>query len=120
MQTTTVLAHSMGGVVTHRLIAAPSEVFWNAAFSKPLSDLSASEAVRQTLGKAFKSLPELHVKRVISMAVPHRGSHYADKFIDQLGAWFHPATQCFHNILRSHFSQQSQRLHKSLRRAWQR
>lgn len=87
MQSTTFLAHSMGGIVTRRLITEPESAFWDAAFKKPIDELVLSDADRTTLKQAFSWEPEQHVHRVIYLAVPHRGSDYADNRIGKLGRW---------------------------------
>lgn len=87
MQSTTILAHSMGGIVTRRLITKPETAFWDAAFTKPIDQLVLSDADRETLKEAFSWEPERHVHRVVYLAVPHRGSGYADNWIGRLGRW---------------------------------
>ena len=85
MQRTTVLAHSMGGLVSRRLVTRPGNAFWKAAFTQPLDSLTLAEEDRATLKEAFFWEPELHVKRVIYVAVPHRGSDDANTFLGKLG-----------------------------------
>ncbi len=85
MQSTTVVAHSMGGLVTRSLITRPGEVFWDAAFKKPLAKLELDPKDRESLKNAFYWEPETHVKRVVYIAVPHRGSDFADGPLGKLG-----------------------------------
>lgn len=85
MQKTTVIAHSMGGLVTRGLITDPGMAFWDAGFNQPLDSLDLSEDDRTALKKAFMWQPEPHVKRVIFLAVPHRGSDTADSRLGKLG-----------------------------------
>ncbi len=87
MQSTTVLAHSMGGIVARSLISRPGNAFWDRAITVPLSELTLSDSDRAKLQEAFFWEPEHHVKRVIFVAVPHRGSDFADNFLGRLGRW---------------------------------
>ncbi|NOY00485.1 MAG: alpha/beta hydrolase [Verrucomicrobia bacterium] len=85
MQSTTVIAHSMGGLVARGLITRPGEAFWNVGFTQSFDSLKLSGDDRDTLKEAFYWQPEAHVKRVIYMAVPHLGSDVADHFVGWLG-----------------------------------
>lgn len=87
MRSTTILAHSMGGIVTRCLITKPERSFWDAAFKKPIEELVLSDADRETLKEAFSWEPEGHVRRVVYMAVLHLGSDYAGNWIGKLGRW---------------------------------
>ncbi len=84
-QRTTLLTHSMGGLVARGLITDPGNAFWEAAFTQPLESLTMSREDRDALRDAFYWKPEPSVKRVIFIAVPHRGSKYADNLIGQIG-----------------------------------
>lgn len=85
MQSSTVIAHSMGGIVTRSLVTEPGDAFWDAAFTKPIESLSLTETDRASLTEAFIWQPERHVKRAIYIAVPHRGSDSADSFLGRIG-----------------------------------
>jgi pimeloyl-ACP methyl ester carboxylesterase len=87
MKSTTVIAHSMGGIVTRSLITRPGQVFWDAAFTRPFESLKLGEADRSLLREAFFWEPEPHVRRVIYITVPHRGSNFADNFLGRIGRW---------------------------------
>ena len=84
-QKTTLLTHSMGGLVARGLITDPGMAFWDAGFTRPLSSLTLSTEDRAALVDAFMWKPEPSVKRVIFIAVPHRGSEYADNAVGRLG-----------------------------------
>jgi pimeloyl-ACP methyl ester carboxylesterase len=84
-QRTTLLAHSMGGIVARGLITDPGNAFWEAGFTRPLSSLELSPGDRESLVEAFLWKPERSVKRVIFIATPHRGSDYADNPVGRLG-----------------------------------
>ncbi|MEM7600292.1 MAG: hypothetical protein AAF357_02630, partial [Verrucomicrobiota bacterium] len=82
---TTLLAHSMGGIVARGLITDPGKAFWNAGFTRPLSSLKLNQQDRAALTDAFMWKPDPSVKTVIFIAVPHRGSEYADNAVGRLG-----------------------------------
>jgi len=85
MKSTTIIAHSMGGIVTRRLTTDPQERFWDAAFTQPIDSLDLSDDDRKTLERAFYWKPERHIRRIIYVAVPHRGSRFADNLIGKIG-----------------------------------
>lgn len=85
MQSTTVIAHSMGAIITRSLITRPGNTFWDAAFTVPFDSLKLSAADRESLREAFLWEPERHVRRVIYIAASHRGSDFADNFVGRVG-----------------------------------
>lgn len=87
MQSTTIIAHSMGGLVTRSLTTRPGNAFWDVAFTQSFDSLVLDKKDRDALHEAFLWEPEQHVKRVIYLAVPHRGSDLADNFFGRLGHW---------------------------------
>jgi pimeloyl-ACP methyl ester carboxylesterase len=87
MQSATLLAHSMGGIVAKALVCRPGDAFWDAAFTRSLEDLELSNEDREALRDAFFWEPLPYVDRVIFIAVPHRGSDFADNLAGRLGRW---------------------------------
>ena len=85
MQSTTIIAHSMGGIVTRGLLTRPGDAFWDAAFTRPFDSLELSEADRGALQEAFFWDSAPHIKRVIYIAASHRGSDVADNVVGRLG-----------------------------------
>ncbi|MEM7699154.1 MAG: alpha/beta hydrolase [Verrucomicrobiota bacterium] len=85
MRRTSVLTHSMGGIVGRRLISRPGDAFWDVAFTRPIESLDLTDDERSSLQNAFFWEPERHVRRIIFVAVPHRGSDYADNTIGKIG-----------------------------------
>lgn len=84
----TLLTHSMGGIVARGLITDPGNAFWEAGFTRPMDSLILSAEDRATLQEAFFWKPDPTVRRVIFIAVPHRGSNFADNPIGRLGRSF--------------------------------
>ena len=87
MRRTTLLTHSMGGIIGKALAVEPGDAFWKAAFTVPPSQLKLEPSDRVKLNEAFdwKADPTIH--RIIFIAVPHRGSDFADNLIGRIGSW---------------------------------
>ena len=85
MQSTTVIAHSMGAVVARSLLTKPGSELWEAAFTRSLDSLELSESDRAALREGFfwDSMP--HVKRMIYIAPSHLGSDFADSAVGMIG-----------------------------------
>ena len=81
----TIVAHSMGGIVTKCLVTRPGNAYWDAAFTVPHETLKLSAEDRAALDEAFEWQPIPNVKRIIFVAVPHRGSDFADNAVGRLG-----------------------------------
>lgn len=84
---TTLLTHSMGGLVGKALVVRPGNVFWKAAFKVPHETLNLSKEDHASLQEAFEWEPESSIHRIIFVAVPHRGSEFADNFVGRIGTW---------------------------------
>lgn len=75
-----ILSHSMGGLLTRTAVSDPGTKLYNAHFKTPFAQLEptlnaeACELIRE--GLLYKPLTE--PKRVVFMAVPHRGSPMAN------------------------------------------
>lgn len=85
MQRTTLLAHSMGGLISKALVVRPGDAYWEAAFKVPHESLKLSPEDRAMLRDAFEWEPVPSIRRIIYVAVPHRGSDYADNFLGRIG-----------------------------------
>jgi pimeloyl-ACP methyl ester carboxylesterase len=84
---TTLLTHSMGGLIGKALVVRPGQVFWEAAFKVPHETLNLSPEDRASLEDAFEWEPEKAVHRIVFVAVPHRGSAFADHLVGRIGTW---------------------------------
>lgn len=81
MQKTVVIAHSMGGLLTKTLITDTGEKMWNNTFTVSANELDMSIVERQNLQGGLHWKARKDVKKVIYIAVPHRGSKIATSFI---------------------------------------
>ncbi len=84
----TLLAHSMGGLISKAIVTEPGNAFWKAAIKVPHETLKLTPEDRRQLQDAFEWQPERTVRRIIFVAVPHRGSDFADNLIGRLGQRF--------------------------------
>ena len=91
----TLLTHSMGGLVGKALVVKPGDAFWKAAFTVPHESLKLSPSDRAMLQDAFEWQPDPAVHRVIFVAVPHRGSQFADNTLGRIGHWITAPPQPF-------------------------
>jgi len=84
MQKTVVVGHSMGGLLTKTLITTTGDLLWKQAFTVTKDELLLEPAKKKMVVDSFywKARPE--VKRVIYVAVPHRGSNLATSFIARM------------------------------------
>ena len=73
-----ILSHSMGGLLTRAAITDPGEKLYNAHFDKPFEQLRISPETRRLIREGLLYEPLTAPKRVVFMAVPHRGSPLAN------------------------------------------
>jgi hypothetical protein len=79
-----VVSHSMGGLVTRSSLTDPGNVLYDGVFKKPIHELRVSRENRKALQDGLLYQPLREPKRVVFMAVPHRGSPMASM---QLSMW---------------------------------
>ncbi len=87
MQRTTLLTHSMGGLIGKALAVKPGDAFWKAAFKVPHETLKLSPADRTALTDAFEWEADRSIHRIIFICTPHRGSAFAENPIGRIGSW---------------------------------
>src|SRR5213080_4500600 len=81
-----VVAHSMGGSITHTLLTDTGTKLWIGAFGHPPAETEMPAESKRMLEKAiiFKHRPE--IGRVVFMSTPHRGSNLASNWIGRIGS----------------------------------
>jgi pimeloyl-ACP methyl ester carboxylesterase len=81
MRHTVVIAHSMGGLLSKTLITTTDDRLWKRAFTVPTNELPLPPQDRRFIIDSFQWKARPEVKRVIYIAVPHRGSTLASGFV---------------------------------------
>lgn len=87
MHRTTLLTHSMGGLVGKALAMEPGDAFWKAAFTVPPEKLQLAPEDRTMLNDAFEWRADPTIHRIIFIATPHRGSEFAENPVGRIGSW---------------------------------
>ena len=69
-----IIGHSMGGLIARSSVTPPGNAFYDAYFKVPIAQLKLPEESRRVIREEtlYQPLPE--PKRVVFLAVPHRGS----------------------------------------------
>lgn len=72
------VGHSMGGLVAKMQTVASRDDFWHVVSGKPFQVVKASPNERRQLENLFFFRPEPAIRRLITIATPNRGSHFAN------------------------------------------
>lgn len=72
-----IVCHSMGGLITRSSVTEPGTVMYDGVFKKPIDELKVSSPTRELIRKGLLYKPLSEPKRVVFLAVPHRGSPMA-------------------------------------------
>ncbi|HEY1602420.1 MAG TPA: alpha/beta fold hydrolase [Pirellulales bacterium] len=80
------VGHSMGGLVSKLQSVDSGDAFWKTVSDHPLADLKISQQDREQLAQEFYFHPNPSVRRVITIATPHRGSKFANSAAQWLAA----------------------------------
>lgn len=78
---TVIVAHSMGGLVTRSSVCDPKLSFYKAFFKVPFNQLKLDARGREIIQKGLLYKPVDYPSRVILLAVPHKGSPMAERYI---------------------------------------
>lgn len=73
-----VVAHSMGGVITHSSVINPGTTLYAANYSAPFNQLILPAEKKKYIYDSLLYKPLKEPKRVVFLAVPHRGSPAAN------------------------------------------
>lgn len=79
-----VVAHSMGGVISHANLVKPGLRFYDADFDKPLDQLSVTSSARRAIEWLLLYEPLEAPSRVVFMATPHQGAPLATRWLPAL------------------------------------
>ncbi|MFT3991015.1 MAG: hypothetical protein QM680_06350 [Luteolibacter sp.] len=73
-----ILSHSMGGLITRSSVTDPGNRIYDAHFKTLFSELKVRPKTRELIKNTMLYKPLTEPKRVVFMAVPHRGSPMAN------------------------------------------
>lgn len=68
------VGHSMGGLVSRLQTIDSRNDFWKIVSDQPFENLKANEETRERIAQCFFFEPNPSIRRVITIATPHRGS----------------------------------------------
>lgn len=84
------VSHSMGGLLSRMQTIDSGDAFWKSYFLGKPEDLTMSDGARERLLAPLKFQRQPYIKRLIFIAVPHRGSSIADvSFIYHISSLIH-------------------------------
>ncbi len=72
------VGHSMGGLVSRMQTFESRDDFWHIVSERPFAELNATDEERAALRSVCYFEPNPSIKRVITIASPHRGSNFAN------------------------------------------
>lgn len=93
-----VIGHSMGGILSHTLTCDSGFHLWDSVIAVRPEKFRGTPDFFQDLTSVFIFKRDPRVRRVIFVAVPHRGSSYADNWIGDLGQQLFRGDEAFHRI----------------------
>ena len=78
------VGHSMGGLLSRMQVIDSGDRFWNSIAAGPFDRLRADSEARQAMAEVafFRANPA--IRRIITLATPHRGSHIANDWTQLL------------------------------------
>jgi len=72
------VGHSMGGLLAKLQTLESRNDYWNLISDRPVTDLRASFQVRKQLEQTWFFEPNPSIRRVVTIATPHRGSDFSN------------------------------------------
>jgi len=73
------IGHSMGGLVAKLQTISSGDDYWRLVSSQPFPAIKAAPELRAKLSSAFYFQPNPSIRRVITIATPHRGSRFSNQ-----------------------------------------
>jgi len=81
-----VVAHSMGGSITHTLLTDAGTTLWLEAFGHPPAETEMDPKNKHLLEEVLIFNHRHDIGRVVFMSTPHRGSDLASNWIGRIGS----------------------------------
>ncbi len=79
------VGHSAGGLIAELQTVESGDAFWRLVSPYPLEQLSTTPELKDRLEKTFFFHPDKSVRRVVTIATPHRGSIFSNETTQWLG-----------------------------------
>ncbi|MBC8127785.1 MAG: hypothetical protein H8M99_11655 [Gloeobacteraceae cyanobacterium ES-bin-144] len=79
------VSHSLGGLLSKMQTTRSGRKAWDAAFGAESDEIYQKVSNESIVKKALIFEPNPHIKRVVFVCVPHRGSPLADNYIGAIG-----------------------------------
>ena len=73
------IGHSMGGLVSEMQTINSRDDYWHLVSKEPLDQIKTDPPDRERLAEEFYFQPNPSVRRVITIATPHRGSPFSNQ-----------------------------------------
>jgi pimeloyl-ACP methyl ester carboxylesterase len=73
------IGHSMGGLVSELQTLNSGDDYWHLVSKEPLDQIKDDPADREKLAQEFYFQPNPSIRRVITIATPHRGSAFSNQ-----------------------------------------
>lgn len=86
LQQMVLIGHSMGGLLSRIMISSSDGAIWSTYSGIPLENTVLSDRARDWVDSTLVFEPQPHVRRVIFVATPHRGSHVADALLGRFAS----------------------------------
>lgn len=85
LQNMVLIGHSMGGLLARLQVVWSGNMLWNEFAKVPFAAIQGNSDAKQLLSNVFFFEPQSFVKRVVFIAVPHKGSSLSVRMIGCLG-----------------------------------
>ncbi|MDA7951502.1 MAG: hypothetical protein MPJ24_08440 [Pirellulaceae bacterium] len=72
------VGHSMGGLVSKMQMLESEDEFWKIVSEEPVENLKATPELFSKIQKVLFFHPNPSIKRIVTIATPHRGSNFAN------------------------------------------
>lgn len=79
------VGHSMGGLVARMMTIDSGDGFWQQISERPFAELNAEPEVRKQVEQLLFFRANPSIRRVVTIAAPHRGSDFSNQFTQYVG-----------------------------------
>ncbi|HPZ82314.1 MAG TPA: alpha/beta fold hydrolase, partial [Thermogutta sp.] len=80
------IGHSMGGLIAELQTIDSGQDFWKLVSEHPFEEIRTDPISREELREIFFFQPNPSIRRIITIATPHLGSHFSNQMTQRLAA----------------------------------